>query len=127
MSNVNKSRGTALFFSLALLLGCGVGWFFAHKQGKKELKEAVDLMVEGGESSDAYFAALAVHAINVILSGDTNGAVRTLSRPVERYYTLYKDVDNDQGRKKMRAAIEDLVRTNSVAAEAIKKQMESNK
>lgn len=124
----DHSLRTASLCTLTLLIGFGLGWYVAHKKGKRDLAEAVELAVDGVKSSDRHIAAFSVRAINQITSGDTNAAIRPLSHPVENYYTLYKrSPDKDERDSKLDAAIDDLIRTNHIAADAIHEITERNK
>lgn len=118
----------AILCAITLLLGCSIGWYLAHYVGKRKVGRLVELMVEGTESSEAGIAARAVRAISLITSGDTNGAVQSLSMPVAHYYVLYRGSPGaNMHRAKMCAAIEKLMGTNLIVADAVKEAIEMSK
>ena len=102
-----------------------MGWYLEHRRAEHEKTSIADLMVSGDESSDAVHAARAIKVIGLIGSGDTQDAVESLSRPIADYYVRYLNyADENQRRAKLRALIEDLIRTNMIVARVIKDRME---
>jgi hypothetical protein len=113
-----------LLMVAAIALGFFVGRFHAgsyaqHRDAEHEVTEAIDLAVQGTETSAALQATLGVRAIEFIDSGDTQQAVQLLSGPIARYYTLYPLGRNDERSEKLRGLIEELARTNQVVAARI--------
>jgi len=107
--------------SIALLIGLVVGAFVGHRSYDKHVtNEAVQQLVESGESSDRERAARAVRAIAMIQSGRSSDAVELLSRPIADYYHLYASgTHNDERTRDVLAMIERLAGTNAVVSDAI--------
>jgi hypothetical protein len=76
------------------------------------------------EDDNAIAAIFAVNTIPLIESGQTQNAVRMLSFPIARYYSIYttKFYTNDV-RLKLRAKIEQLASTNQIVAAQIKEEL----
>ena len=106
--------------ALGFFVGRFYGGSYVHNRGaEREAAEAVELAVQQADSSTALQAALGVRAIEFIGSGETQQAVQLLSGPIARYYTSYSAGRDDERSAKLRAAIEELARTNSVVAARI--------
>jgi hypothetical protein len=104
-----------------LLVGLAIGCYVGHRYYQRHTtNEAVQQLVEAGESSDALLAATNSRAIGFIDSGETHKAVETLSRPIAHYYSIYttSTFTNEQ-RLALRAMIEELARTNKTVAAQI--------
>jgi hypothetical protein len=106
---------------VSLLLGLAIGCYIGHRDyDRHTTNEAVDLMVQGTETSEALQATIGARAIEFIGAGDTQEAVQLLSGPIARYYTLYSATGrNDERSTKLRDLIEQLARTNQVVAARI--------
>ena len=103
------------------MIGLAIGAFVGHRSyDKRVTNEAVQQMVESGESSDRERAARAVRAIEMIQAGRSSDAVELLSRPIADYYHLYASATHtDQRTRDMLALIERLASTNTVVSDAI--------
>jgi len=63
--------------------------------------------------------------IELIEAGRAENAVESLSKPIADYYAQYRNYgDENQRRSKLRALIEDLVKTNVIVARVLKDRME---
>ena len=104
-----------------LLVGLAIGCYVGHRYYQRHTtNEAVQQLVEAGESSDALLAATSSRAIGFIDAGETQRAVETLSRPIAHYYSIYttSTFTNEQ-RLALRAMIEELAKTNKTVAAQI--------
>jgi predicted aspartyl protease len=110
---------TLIASAVSLLLGLAAGWQIERHYATLELNDAVRLMVDAGESSEALQAARAARAIELIGAGETQTAVRNLSKPIAFYYLLYADIADTDRRRKMLAMIEQLSSTNAIVANEI--------
>ncbi len=110
--------------SVCLLAGAGVGAYVGyHWNDRRVTNEAVKLLVEGGESSEAEHAARAARAIELIETGQPQTAVQILSKPVAHYYCLYSDRADTDVRQRICAMVAQLVSTNQVVAEEVSNEM----
>lgn len=108
-----------------LVVGLAMGWYCEHERAGSEKASIVEQMLSSGESSDAAHVARAIHAIGLIESGDAQDAVKSLSIPIADYYAHYRNHDaENQRRSKLRAVIEELVRTNTIVARVIKERIQ---
>ena len=109
---------TIITSTVSLLIGLSIGCFGAYRYYEKHIsKEAMQRMVDGGESSDALIAATSIRAIGFIESGQTQKAVETLSRPIAHYYSTYPtSTFTSEEHLKLRATIDELARTNQTVA-----------
>jgi len=107
--------------SISLLVGLAIGWYVGHRCYEKHVtNEALQQMLDTGESSDREHAARAVRAIEMIQMGKSGDAVELLSRPVADYYHLHAGLThNDERTKGVLAMIEGLASTNAAVADAI--------
>ncbi len=111
---------TLIASAVSLLVGLLIGWYFERQHAEAEKIEFSQLMVQGTESSVSLQAAEAARAIELIGSGQPEGALHLLCRPVAHYYVLYSTtVTNDERSVKLRSLIEELARTNQVLAARI--------
>ena len=111
---------TLVMSAVALVLGLVTGWFVENHRAQREKSKIVELMVDGGESSDSVHAARAVRAIQLIESGEAQDAIRLLSTPIADYYSRYTETaTNDERRMKLRGLIEQLAKTNQIVAARI--------
>jgi hypothetical protein len=109
---------------VCLLVGLAVGGYFGyHYHDRQVTNEAVKLMLDGGETSEAEHAARATRAIELIESGEPQKAVELLSRPIAYYYSLYADHADTERRRRLCAMIAQLVSTNKIVAEQITNEM----
>lgn len=100
-----------------LLAGLAVGWVGGYFYNDMHTpSQVVSTMVQGTESSDAVAAGRSVRAIELIESGQTEKAVRMLSRPIADYYSEYGSHPNTERRRQTRAIIEELMATNKIVA-----------
>jgi hypothetical protein len=110
--------------AVSLLVGLAVGGYAGyHYQDRRSTSEAVNLMLEGSESSETVQAARATRAIELIESGETQKAVQILSKPIAYYYSLYADHADTEGRRRTCAMIEELVSTNKIVAVEVTNEM----
>lgn len=112
---------TFITIIVSALIGLSTGFFIGFRYYQRHItNEAVQQLVESGESSDALIAATSARAIGFIDSGDPQKAIETLSGPVAHYYSIYdtSTITNEQ-RLKLRAMIEGLARTNQTVAAQI--------
>ena len=56
--------------AVSLLLGLVIGWSIGHLHAEHEMTDAVKLMVQVDESSDAEHAGRAARTVQLIESGD---------------------------------------------------------
>ncbi len=111
---------TSIASIVSLLLGLAIGCYIGFRYCERHTtNEAVDLMVQGTETSAALQATIGVRAIELIDSGDTQQAVQLLSGPIAHYYTLYAPGRSDERSAKLRGLIEELARTNQVVGARI--------
>src|ERR1035438_4799536 len=90
-----------------LLVGLAVGFYAGNRSYHKHIAdEAVQMLVESGESSDALMASISARTISLIDSGQDQQAVQMLSFPIAHYYYIYasSEFTNTQ-RLKLRALI----------------------
>jgi hypothetical protein len=107
--------------SIALLIGLTVGVFLGRRSFNEHVtNEAVQQLVESGESSDRERAARAARAIEMIQDGRSGDAVELLSRPVVDFYQRYSSSTHpDERTRDVLAMIERLAATNAVVSNAI--------
>ena len=106
--------------AVALVLGLGLGWYFARQRAERERTAIVQQMVEGGESSDRLLAVIAARAIQMVESGQPKQAVQMLAAPVAHYYTVYTAAAaREEQRAETHALIEQLAKSNQVVAARI--------
>jgi len=106
-----------------LAIGCLVGYRYYERH---ITNEGIQMMVDGGESSDALIAATSARAIGFIDSGETQKAIETLTHPIAHYYFIYgRSRSTNEQHLKLRAMIDELARTNqTVAAQIAAKETE---
>jgi hypothetical protein len=109
---------------ISLLVGVGVGWYFGYTRPTAKTDRYVRQQMQEIEDDNAIAAIFAVNTIPLIESGQTQNAVRMLSFPIARYYSIYttKFYTNDV-RLKLRAKIEQLASTNQIVAAQIKEEL----
>jgi hypothetical protein len=115
---------TLIIVLVSALVGSAVGFYVGNRDYQRHItNEAVQQLVESGESSDALIAATSARAIGFIDSGEAQKAIETLSRPIAHYYSIYdtSTITNEQ-RLSLRAMIEGLARTNQTVAAQIAAQ-----
>jgi hypothetical protein len=107
--------------SITLLIGLAVGAVVGHRSYDRHVThEAVQQLVESGESSDRERAARAVRAIEMIQAGRSSDAVDLLSRPITDFYHFYAGgTRNDERTRDVLAMIERLASTNAAVSDAI--------
>lgn len=107
--------------SIALLIGLTVGVFLGRRSFDEHVtNEAVQQLVQSGESSDRERAARAVRAIEMIQGGRSDDAVELLSRPIAYYYQIYSSSTHpDERTRDVLAMIKRLAATNAVVSDAI--------
>ncbi len=77
------------------------------------------------EADDSMAAIIAVRAIPLVESGDTQKAVEWLAKPVGSYYRVYAlHAGTNDERLTLRAKIEQLASTNSVVDTEIHRKIE---
>jgi hypothetical protein len=110
---------------VCLVVGLAIGFYAGNRSYHKHMAdEAVQQMVEGGESSDAMTAMVAAAAVRYIDSGETSNAVLVLSHPIASYYSIYGTrAGTNAQRLKVRDYIDQTARTNQIFAAQIKKEM----
>ncbi len=108
-----------------LMVGLAVGFYAGNRSYHKHVAdEAVQQLVESGESSDALMAATSARAISLIDSDQDQQAVEMLSYPIGRYYYLYASSEfTNAQRLKLRAVIDALASSNQVVAAHIAKKL----
>jgi hypothetical protein len=110
---------------VGLLVGVGVGWYFGYtrpiaKANRDARREMLAMTVD-----DTMSALIAVKAIPLVESGDTQKAVKWLSKPIGSYYRVYAlHAGTNDERLSMRAMIEQLASTNSVVDTEIHRKIE---
>jgi len=121
-----KTCVTSVIF---LLVGLGVGFYIGYRDYQKHIaSEAIQQMVESGESSDALLASMSARTISLIDSGQGQQAVQMLSFPIAHYYYLYaSSTFTNEQRLKLRALIDGLASTNQIVAAQIAKEMSDKK
>lgn len=108
---------TFVAMAVGLLAGLAVGWVGGYFYNDMHTpSQVVSTMVQGTESPDAAAAGRSVRAIELIESGQTEKAVRMLSRPIAEYYSSYASHPDTDLRRKTRAMIEELIATNKTVA-----------
>jgi hypothetical protein len=110
---------------VSLLVGLAIGCCIGYRYYEWHItNEAIQQMVKGGESSDAYEAAMSARAIGLIDSGEEQKAVRMLSYPIAHYYYIYaSSTFTNEQRLKLRAMIDSLASTNQIVAALIAEEM----
>jgi hypothetical protein len=104
----------------SLLIGAAVALYVQQRHFEREKAGIVRQVVEDDESADRKRALMALRAIEVIQSGDTQLAMRLLSTPVAHYYTVYEAPGGDkEKRAETRTLIEQLAKTNQIVAARI--------
>ena len=102
----------------SLFLGLMFGLCIGRVHAKREMTEAVQQMLQTVESSAGAEAGRDARAIGLIQGGETQQAVHLLCTPIAYYYDIYEnDIVKDERRSRVRALIEELVRTNTIVAE----------
>jgi len=111
---------TVILCVLSLIIGVTIGWCFEHNRAAREKDSAVELMTASAESSDGHHVARAIKTIVLIDSGNAEGAVESLSKPIADYYERYGPYSGgNTHRAELRALIEELARTNKTVARVI--------
>jgi hypothetical protein len=110
---------TVIASTVSLILGLGLGWYFEYHRAEREKTEIVQQMVKEGETSDGEHAARAARAIQFIEAGQPQEAVRLLSGPIARYYSVYGELRGNEMRSKMLSLIDELAKTNQMVAARI--------
>jgi hypothetical protein len=107
--------------SISLIAGLCIGAYVGHRSYDRHVtNEAVQQVVESGESPDRERAGRAVRAIELIQSGQSNAAVDLLSRPIADFYQFHIDLTHsDQRTRDLITKIEQLASTNAVVADAV--------
>lgn len=109
---------------VSLLVGLAIGGYVGYRLYDRGVtNEAVKLMVESGESSEAEHAARATRAIELIQSGETVKAIQLLSKPIATYYCLYAVHADTEQRRQVCAMIDRLVSTNKTVGEEVTNEM----
>ena len=112
-----------------LLFGLAVGFYAGNRSYHKHIAdEAVQMLVESGESSDALMASISARTISLIDSGQDQQAVQMLSFPIAHYYYIYASSEfTNAQRLKLRALIDNLASSNQVVAAQIATKMRDKK
>jgi len=112
-----------------LLVGLAVGFYAGNRSYHKHIAdEAVQMLVESGESSDALMASVSARTISLIDSGQDQQAVQMLSFPIAHYYYIYASSEfTNAQRLKLRALIDGLASTNQIVAAQIANEMKDKK
>jgi hypothetical protein len=111
---------------VSLLLGAGIGCFVGYRYYEWNItNEAVQQMLQEMDSHNQLDAARAIRAIEIIESGRNQSAVQFLCRPIADYYYMYSIYagTNDEHAAKLRARIENLIRTNQIVANEMTNEM----
>jgi hypothetical protein len=110
---------------MSLLAGTGIGFYVGYRYcDRHTTNEAIQRMVEAGESSDALIAAMSTRTIGLIDSGQDQEAVQMLSYPIAHYYYIYaSSTFTNEQRLKLRAMIDRLASTNQIVAAQIAGEM----
>src|SRR4051812_40049022 len=110
--------------AMCLLIGGLVGFYIEHTRGESNLTEAIKLMQEAEEAIKVTEAARSAKAISLLASGESQDAIALLCGPITSYSVIYaKDSETNELRLKLRALIEDLVRTNEIVANEMRAAM----
>ena len=114
-----KTFVTSVIF---LPVGLTVGFYIGNRDHQKHVtNEAVQLMVQGIESSDRLEAARGIRAIELIDAGNTQQMIQMFSLPIADFYSEYANLThNDKRTKDLLAKIEQFSRTNQVVAARIR-------
>lgn len=107
--------------AIFLVIGLAVGFYTGNRTYHKHVADdAVQQLVESGESSDRFEAAMALRSIALIESGESSNAVQFLSRRIGDFYCSYAGLThNDERTKQLLASIEQVASTNTVVADEI--------
>ena len=114
---------------VSVLVGLALGWHFGYRYCDRHYtNEAIQQLVESGESSDALLASMSARTISLIDSGQGQQAVQMLSFPIAHYYYIYaSSTFTNEQRLKLRALIDGLASTNQIVAAQIAKEMSDKK
>jgi len=116
---------TIIILLIGLLVGLGVGWYFGYTKPIAKANRDAHQEMLATESDDSMAAIIAVRAIPLIESGDTQKAVGWLVKPVGSYYRVYGlHAGMNDERLKLRGMIEQLASTNSAVDAEIHRKVE---
>jgi hypothetical protein len=109
-----------------LLVGLVAGFYAGNRSYHKRIADdAVQQLVESGESSDRFEAAIAVRSVMLIQSGESSNAVQFLSRRIGDFYRSYAALThNDERTKQLLALIEQVASTNTVVGDEIHRKLQ---
>ena len=111
-------------FMFGLAVGVMITWLVAYAHPRREADRRGLAYIERVEPDFSGAAIYALATIPLIEVGDTNAAIERLSHPIATYYRLYaSDAGTNAHRAKMRDAIEQFARSNSVVAASIEREM----
>jgi hypothetical protein len=114
-----------IIFLVGLLVGLGVGWYFGYTRPIAKANRDARREMLAMTADDTMAALIAVKAIPLVESGDTQKAVQWLSKPIGSYYRVYSlHAGTNDERLSMRAMIEKLASTNSVVDAEIHRNVE---
>jgi hypothetical protein len=117
MTPIPLPMKSIIYCVAALLLGLTIGWYIGRDREMKITTEAAQQGLEQEGLSSTLEATRAVLAINLITSGDNQGAVRLLCRPIADFYYGIQLDKNEQQHAKVRRRIEKLASTNRFVAD----------
>jgi hypothetical protein len=114
---------------ISLSVGIGIGWCFGYTRPIAEADRDARQEMLAMQNDDCKAAIVAVRAVFLLDSGNTQKAVEWLSDPISRYYYCFYALNagTNEERLKMRAVIEQLAHTNQVVAASISNKMAYNK
>lgn len=104
---------TIIILLVGLLVGVGFGWYFGYTRPLAKADRDARKEMLKTENDDWEAALFAVKAIPLVESGDKQGAVEWLAKPIGSYYRVYgPHAGTNEERLKMLAMIEQLAGTN---------------
>jgi hypothetical protein len=110
---------------VGLLVGVGVGWYVGYTRPIAKANRDAHQELLAMTADDTMAAIIAMRAIPLVESGDTQKAVQWLSKPIGTYYRVYGlHAGTNDERLTLRAKIEQLASTNSVVDAEIHRKIE---
>jgi hypothetical protein len=109
----------------SLLVGAGFGWYFGYTMPIAKANRDARQEMLSIQADDSMAAIIAIRAVPLIESGDTQKAVQWLSKPIGSYYRVYAlHAGTNEERLNLRGQIEEMASTNSVIAAEIHRKVE---
>ena len=116
-----KTIATSL---VSLLVGIALGWYvgYVRPNGKANREAMKQFAIM--DADDSMAAAVAVRAISLIQSGESQKAVEGLVRPVGMFYRYRKTRASTEAHSNLLARIEQLATTNQIVATELHRKIE---